>query len=278
MKKESIGLRFLYHTVLGRCFLKVLSCRFFSKIAGMFLTTSLSRVIIKRFIRKNNINMEEYKEEKYPNFNAFFSRQVKEERRPIAKKETDLISPSDGFLSVYKIEDGLVLPIKQSKYSISSLLKKEELAQNYQDGICMVIRLCVNHYHRYCYLDEGTKEKNVYIPGVLHTVRPIALESIPVFLENAREYTVLHTKNFHDVVQVEVGALFVGKIQNHHQEYSFKRGEEKGKFLFGGSTIILLFQKDAVCISKEYFEKTKEGLEIPIKMGEKIGETRILKK
>lgn len=273
MKKESIGLRFLYHTVLGRCFLKVLSCRFVSKVAGMFLSTPLSKVIIKRFIRKNSINIEEYKEEKYSSFNAFFSREVKEECRPISKKETDLISPSDGFLSVYKIEDGLVLPIKQSKYSISSLLKNEVLANQYQDGICMIIRLCVNHYHRYCYLDEGTKEKNVYIPGVLHTVRPIALESIPVFLENAREYTVLHTKHFHDVVQVEVGALLVGKIQNHHQEYYFKRGEEKGMFLFGGSTIILLFQKDAVCIPKEYFEKTKEGFEIPIKMGEKIGET-----
>lgn len=271
MKKESIGLRFLYHTILGRCFLKVLSCRFVSKEVGLFLSTSPSKILIKRFIRKNNIPMEEYKEENYPNFNAFFDREVKEECRPIAKKETDLISPCDGFLSVYSIKDGLVLPIKQSSYSIASLLQNEELAKKYQDGICMVLRLCVNHYHRYCYLDEGTKEKNVSIPGVLHTVRPIALESIPVFIENAREYTILHTKHFEDVVQIEVGALFVGKIKNHHEEYSFHRGEEKGMFLFGGSTIILLFQKNAAHITKEYFEKTEKGYEIPVKMGEKIG-------
>lgn len=273
MKKEneSLGLRFLYHTMLGRCILKVLYCPFISRVVGMFLSTTLSKGIIKRFIRKNHIDMEEYKEEKYPNFNTFFTREIKKDCRPIVKKETDLISPSDGFLSVYQIEDGLVLPVKQSNYSISSLLKNEELAKKYKDGICMVFRLCVNHYHRYCYLDEGTKEKNIFIPGVLHTVRPIALESIPVFIENAREYTILHTKHFGDVVQIEVGALFVGKIKNQHQEYSFQRGEEKGMFLFGGSTIILLFQKDAVWLPKEYFEKTEKGYEISVKMGEKIG-------
>lgn len=270
-EKESFGLRFLYHTILGRCFLKVLSCRFVSKVVGLFLSTFASRILIKRFIRKNHIPMEEYKKEKYPSFNAFFDREVKEECRPMAKKATALISPCDGFLSVYPIEDGLVLPIKQSSYSIASLLQNEELAKKYQDGICMVLRLCVNHYHRYCYLDEGTKERNVFIPGVLHTVRPIALESIPVFIENAREYTILHTKHFGDVVQIEVGALFVGKIKNHHEEYSFCRGEEKGMFLFGGSTIILLFQKNAAHIPKEYFEKTEKGYEIPVKMGEKIG-------
>lgn len=271
MKKESFGLRFLYHTTLGRCFLKVFSCRFVSKIIGMFLSSSLSKVLIKRFIRKNGIPMEEYKKAKYSSFNAFFSREIKEECRPISKNAVDLISPCDGFLSVYPIKDGLVLPIKQSSYSIASLLKNEELAKKYQEGTCLVIRLCVNHYHRYCYLDDGTKEENVFLPGVLHTVRPIALERVPVFIENAREYTSLHTKHFGDVVQIEVGALFVGKIKNHHEEYSFCRGEEKGMFLFGGSTIILLFQKDAVKIPKDYEEQTKKGYEIPVKMGEKIG-------
>ena len=271
MKKESFVLRFLYHTYLGRFLLKVLTTRFVSQLGGFLLNTRFSKVFIKSFVRKNKIHLEDYYQD-FTNFNEFFSRKIHEELRPIDKKSSALISPSDGWLSAYKIQEGLVLPIKQSHYSICSLLQNEELSSFYEDGICLVLRLCVDNYHRYCYIDTGTKEENVFIPGKLHTVRPIALEKYPVFTENAREYTVLNTEHFGKVVQIEVGALFVGKIQNYHEGYSFTKGEEKGKFLYGGSTIVLLFQKNAVKIPDFYFEKTKIGEEILVKMGEKIGE------
>ena len=273
MEKESLFLRFLYHTVLGRVLLKMLSCRFVSFIVGLFLSSQCSRFLISGFIKKNHIVIEEYEQKNYKSFNDFFSRKIKKECRPIARNAKDCISPSDGFLSAHPIENGLVLPIKQSVFSISSLLQNEKLAKKYKNGTCIVLRLCVEHYHRYCYLDEGTKENNIYIPGKLHTVRPIALEKCPVFTENAREYTIMHTKHFGDVVEIEIGALLVGKIKNYHQVYQFSKGEEKGTFLFGGSTIVLLFQKNAVKIPKSYFEKSKRGMEIPIKMGEKIGES-----
>ena len=273
-KKESFAIRFLYHTFLGRMLLKILSCSFLSRVFGLFLDSCFSKFLIKPFAKKNNINCNEYYCDNLKSFNDFFARKVRVEARPIAKAEKQLISPSDGFLSVYPIKDGLVLPVKQSHYSILSLLKNEELALKYQDGICVVIRLCVFNYHRYCYIDNGTKGKNVFIPGKLHTVRPIALEKYPVFTENAREYTVMETEHFKTMTQVEVGALLVGKIKNYHEEYSFSKGEEKGKFLFGGSTIILLFQKNAIKIPEKYFECTKKGKEIPVKMGEKIGEAQ----
>lgn len=271
-KKENIGLRFLYHTVGGRFLLKILTNRWVSQVGGFLLSTHFSKLFIKRFARKNHIVMDDYYCDNLKSFNDFFSRKVRPTARPISEEQTHFISPSDGFISFYPIKDDLVLPVKQSHYTISSLLKNEKLAKKYQDGICLVIRLCVDHYHRYCYLDDGKKEKNIFIPGRLHTVRPIALASFPVFTENAREYTVMHTVNFGDVVQIEVGALFVGKINNFHEEHSFSKGEEKGTFLFGGSTIILLVEKDRVKFPKEYFMKTEQGEEISIKMGEKIGE------
>ena len=273
MNKESLVIRFLYHTFLGRLILKLLTMRFISKFVGFFLNTRLSKLFIKPFVKKNKICLEEYYPN-YTNFNSFFSRKVREEFRPIASSFNDLISPCDGYLSAYKIQDGLVLPVKHSYYSIASLLKNEELVSKYRQGVCLVLRLSVEHYHRYCYLDDGYKEKNVFISGKLHTVRPIALERYPVFTENAREYTVLYTKHFGEVIQVEVGALFVGKIKNFHEAYTFFKGEEKGTFLFGGSTIILLFEKDKVDFPNTYFENTKRGIEIPIKMGEKIGEKK----
>ena len=136
----------------------------------------------------------------------------------------------------------------------------------------LVFRLCADDYHRYIYLDNGVKEKNVFIPGVLNTVRPIAFEHFDIYKRNSREYTILHTEHFDDIVQVEVGALLVGKISNLHQEHEFKRGEEKGMFLYGGSTIVLLLEKGSVKIAEKIFEKTRLGEEYEVKMGERISE------
>ena len=67
-----------------------------------------------------------------------------------------------------------------------------------------------------------------------------------MFCENSRAYTVLHTDHFGQVVQVEVGALLVGRICNLHGAGPIQRGAEKGRFEFGGSTVIVLLQKAAV--------------------------------
>ncbi|MBR4439305.1 MAG: phosphatidylserine decarboxylase, partial [Clostridia bacterium] len=159
--------------------------------------------------------------------------------------------------------------VKQSSYTVASLLRNEELAKRYSDGICLVFRLCVDNYHRYCYFDSGSKNKNVFIPGFLHTVRPTALKSIPVFVENCREYTVLHTDNFGDAVQIEVGAMLVGKIDNYHEEHEFKRGEEKGRFLYGGSTVIVLLEKGVADVDSRF--DLGSGKEFPVVLGERIG-------
>lgn len=278
MKKEGLALRFLYNTVLGRLVLKVIASPFLSSIIGNLMNTRLSKLAINNFARKNNINVDDYYVDDVKSFNEFFARKVKEDKRPIEMDKKSFISPADGHLSFYPIKEDLVFPVKQSVFSIKSLLKDDDLASIYDDGVCIVIRLCVDNYHRYCYLDDGNKEKNVFIKGKLHTVRPIALEKYPVFTENSREYTVMHTDNFGDVTQVEVGALCVGKISNNHEEYTFKRGEEKGMFLFGGSTIILLVQKEKIDIPREYYEMTNRTQELDIKMGEEIAKKYTLKK
>ena len=71
---------------------------------------------------------------------------------------------------------------------------------------------------------------------------------------------------------MEVGALLVGRIVNYHEEHSFVRGEEKGRFEFGGSTIVLLFEKGSVNFPEELFRYSREGYEKRVKLGEKIGE------
>ncbi|MCR5222703.1 MAG: phosphatidylserine decarboxylase [Lachnospiraceae bacterium] len=263
-------LPFLYHTWIGRLILSILCKSFVSKLAGRFLDSKASIFLVKPFVRKNHIDLFEF-ESDFHCFNDCFCRKIKPGLRPFSGEGTDLCAPCDGLLSVYRISDQTVLPVKQSRYTISSLLDNPELADSFTDGSCLVFRLCVNHYHRYAYFDDCTKGKNIGIPGVLHTVRPIALAQYPVFTQNSREYTVMNTKHFKRAVQIEVGALLVGKINNLHGAGAFRRGEEKGCFLYGGSTIILLLEKGCVNFRSDLAKATGTGEEIPVRMGEVLG-------
>ena len=267
--KDGGTLRFLYNNALGRFLLRPLISRTVSKIAGAYLSSRLSKGLIKKFVKNNNIDLNEFHSDNFRCFNDCFCRKIKEGKRPL---EEGLIAPCDGLLSVYPIEDGLVLPIKQSQYSIAELLDDDVLAKEFDGGTVLVFRLCVNHYHRYSYFDDGVKGDNKFIKGRLHTVRPIALGQYPVFAQNCREMTVMDTVHFGKAVQVEVGAMLVGKIANLHGSGPIKRGEEKGMFLYGGSTVVLLLQKDAATLPDELYENTRLGLETPVRMGQQIGE------
>lgn len=262
---------FLYRNPCGRVILKVATLPTVSKIAGWFMDRKISSIAINRFVKKNNIDVKEYEERKYKSYNDFFTRKIKDEVRKFDKNKKSLISPCDSKLTAYEINDKSVFKIKDSYYKIEDLLKNKKLADKYKNGLCLIFRLCVDDYHRYCYIDDGEKEKNTFIKGVLYTVRPVALENYNIYKENSREYTILHTDNFGDVVHIEVGATIVGRIKNHHQEYKFTKGEEKGMFEFGGSTIVLLLEKDKVNIDKEILDNTKDGFETIVKIGEKIG-------
>ena len=157
--------------------------------------------------------------------------------------------------------------IKKSTYSLNDLFGEE--VKGFQDGYALIFRLGVSDYHHYIFIDDGTIDSRKIIKGRLHTVRPIAVENESVFIQNSREVSILHTKNFDDIYMCEVGAMMVGKIINEKTSGKFKRGEEKGYFKFGGSTIILLVNN--VSIDKDILENTNENIETVVKMGEVIG-------
>lgn len=269
-KRESAGLRFLYGTVVGRIFLRLLSARWVSRLCGAYLDSPLSKPLIGRFFRKNGIDRGDYLPENYHSFNDCFCRRIRPELRPIDFAPEHLIAPCDGLLSVYRATDDTVLPVKQSLYRLPDLLRNETLAGRYSDGWVFVFRLCVNHYHRYCYPDDGVKGPNVFLKGRLHTVRPIALEKVPVFTENCRSYTVLETEHFGTLTQIEVGAMLVGRICNLHGEKRIARGEEKGYFQYGGSTVILLVGRDAIAEPQALLNATANGEETPVRVGEAV--------
>lgn len=269
-EKQNILLKKLYGTVCGRVILKALTAPAVSKAAGAFMDSRLSVPLIKRFIKSSGIDTSQYVMKKFRSYNEFFTRRVKRGMRPIDRMPSHFISPCDSKLTVYKIGKSSVFRIKGSRYRVSDLIQNDFLAKRYEGGYCMIFRLEVDDYHRYCYIDSGTKTENTFINGELHTVNPIALEHYNIYKRNCREYTVLHTENFGDVVQVEVGAMMVGRIVNRHGAAEVVRGEEKRKFEFGGSTIVLLVQEDMIRIDDDILRNSAENIETVVKYGEKV--------
>lgn len=261
---------FLYKNIIGNLCLKLVNKRCFSLIIGSFMNTKISTKLIKNFIKKNNIDMSDYEEKKYNSFNDFFIRKIQKNKRVIDINKQSLISPSDSKLLVYKISNDLKVNIKGLNYTMSELFKDDNLVKEYKNGYILIFRLGVDDYHRYIYIDNGSLIKTKQVNGVFHTVGPIAFKKYKVLKENQREYSILKTNNFDTIVQMEVGALLVGKINNYNKE-TFTRGEEKGYFLFGGSTIVVMI-KDIVKINEEIIKYSLSDIEVKVKMGEKIGE------
>ncbi len=273
--ESSKTLNFLYGNVVGRCILKIVTTKTISNLIGVYMNSSLSKHRIKKFVEKNNINTFEYEYKNYKSYNDFFTRKVIPYKRPINARSNILISPCDSKLTVYKINEDLTLNIKNSYYSIDTLVDKKIL-NDYIDGYALVFRLSTDNYHRYCYIDSGSKGKNYHINGIFHTVQPISLNNYNFYKTNTREYTILNTNNFGKVIEVEVGALGVGRIVNHHEVHTYKKGEEKGYFEFGGSTIVLLVKKNTIVVDKDILENSSENIETIVKYGEGIAKAKII--
>jgi len=104
-------------------------------------------------------------------------------------------------------------------------------------------------------------------------VNPFALrKKAEIFCLNKREYTILSNPLFGDVIMAEVGATMVGSIVQTFDGSHVNKGEEKGYFKFGGSTVVLLFEKGKIHIDKDLLINTANGYETTVKMGERIGE------
>lgn len=95
-------------------------------------------------------------------------------------------------------------------------------------------------------------------------------EKAEIFWLNKREYCIIKSPVFGNVIMIEVGATMVGSMIQTYAGTTVKKGEEKGYFKFGGSTVVLLFEKDKIKIDNDLLINTSKGLETTIKMGEKI--------
>ncbi len=266
-------LELLYNHCLGRLLLKIVIHPFFSRIYGMYNSSALSKRRIMPFVKKYEIPLVDYEKQEYSSFNDFFTRKIKADRRPVDMCETSFVAPADSKLSVYPIEKQNRINVKGVAYTLSELVDDRVNPENYEGGLCLVFRLTMDDYHRYLFFDSGSVSKRYTIKGKLHTVSSISKEH-KVYRHNTRTVNILKTQNFGQVVCIEVGALLVGRIVNYPIK-SFERGMEKGYFELGGSTIVVLLQKDAVTVDEDLVKICSDGTEVKVRMGEKIGSKKV---
>jgi phosphatidylserine decarboxylase len=240
---------------------------------GAYAASRLSKKDIRKSIRFLGIDENEFElnTDEYRNFNQFFIRKLKNECRPYSDDLNDFISPADGRVLVFpELEKDLLIPVKGCKFSVDHLLNKD--APEFHNGALAVIRLCPADYHRFHFpFDAKVIEVND-INGAYHSVNPIVVAiGQNIFCENKRAYTILENEQFGKVVFMEVGAFAVACITNSYTGNMVKRMQEKGYFEFGGSTVIMIFEKDKIEFSEDLIKNSTKGFETLVKVGQTIG-------
>lgn len=265
-------LRCLYERRSGGLLRDALVTRpFFSFLYSRRYYRKKSRAMIAPFCSEHGIQTSDFEKKDWGSFAEFFIRRPLAEARPWPEDFTRLASPADSCLLLVKIERGNHFYIKGMHYTIEELVKDPSLASQYRGGWALVFRLRMSDCHRYYFIDDGTiKHKARIVRGRLHSVGPFTDGRIAVLKQNKRCVTVLESRRFGPVTMIEVGALTVGSIVNHDVKH-FKRGDEKGWFEPGGSTIVMLFEPGRIELDKDILAAADTGLEVKVDIGEGIG-------
>lgn len=280
-KEEVFGekaISFLYGgSVLGKALASLASkISLFSTLYGMVQSSPLSKKKVVPFIEKYCVNSEEFekKPEEFSSFNDFFTRTLKRGARPISPGKEVAVIPADGrFLFYQDITEEKNFIVKGRRFDLKSFLNDPALAQEYEGGALILGRLCPVDYHRFHFPVSGIAGKPKLINGPLFSVNPFAVhQNIGILWENKRYLTSIDSGEFGQVLLLEIGATFVGKVVSTFiPGSSVAKGDEKGYFSFGGSAVALIFKKGKLQISGDLLKGTEEGLEVLCKMGQPLG-------
>lgn len=271
--------RWLYQTPTGQFLTKFLIKAPISKIYGAYQNWGISKQKITPFIENFEIDLADFepapgrtKEDPYGSFNEFFIRTFVPGKRTFVQEPEIMPAFSEARYFAYEsMNDNQTVPVKGRFLSSKSLLNRTRWNDTFAGGPLLLARLCPVDYHRFHYPDNGKVLDYYRVRGKLHSVNPVALkEFADIFATNERQVTIVETENFGKLAYIEVGALCVGKIIQSGSLEEFKRGDEKGYFLFGGSTVIVLGEKGRWTPEPDILEFTTKGIETYLHLGEPV--------
>ena len=270
-------LAWLYNNPIGRATTATIVRRkFLSDWYGAQMDKPDSKEKISDFVTNYNIDLSICEKQNFISFNDFFYRKLKPNARPIDTNANVVVSPADGKVFAFSNIDKQDFIVKGYKFNVEEFFQNASLAERYKGGSLMIIRLCPTDYHRYHFPISGRVISDSLINGDYYSVSPIALrKKIEIISLNKRSYCEIMPNTTDggikaNIIMSEVAATMVGSMVNTYKGKDIIKGEERGYFKFGGSTIVLFFEKDAIAIDKDLLENTSKGLETEVKMGERI--------
>lgn len=275
-------LKFLYgHSIFSRllgtplCHL-ISNPHWISALYGFWQKLPITKSKILPFIKEYEVDPSEFLEpvSSFQSFNDFFIRKLKPHARPIAKNPDVAVLPADARYWFFEnIELATPFSVKGKPFNLEQLLGNAEEAKRYEQGSLVMARLCPSDYHRFHFPCDGIPSKPHLINGPLYSVNPIALkQNIKILSENKRMVTFIESEGFGKVAYIDVGATFVGSIHQTFKPHVYQeKGSEKGYFEFGGSSLILLFEKGKIRFSEDLLQASQKGLEIRCLMGQVMG-------
>lgn len=276
--------KFAYENPIGRLLGPIIASKKLSQLYGNTQDSTKSAKKVTPFLKNFNIRIKDYQkgslkdnpiESSYKSFNEFFIRKFIEGKRKFTKKNNEMGAFAEArYFGHAEINDDLKIPVKGSMLRAVDLIGNEKIAKDFIGGPLMIARLCPVDYHRYHYPDNGHTISSFSVAGNLHSVNPLALKlKNDIFIKNERRVSILETENFGKLAFIEVGATCVGKIvQSFDESSNFIKGEEKGYFLFGGSTVVVCGEKGMWSPSKDMLNNTVDGIETYIQLGDVVAE------
>ncbi len=263
------ALRFAYETLLGRTLWTVLfGSRLVSAFLGRRYDAPRSRKAIAALAAIPGCRAEEAERPlaDYASFNAFFTRRLKPGARPVGD---GLVSPADGRLRLYLDADAdTPFPLKGATRTLRTVFDDAAPAGRYDVA---VVRLAPVDYHRFHFpCDCATASPVRVVPGLYHSVNPVALLRHPdIYAENERQIVKCEAA-FGPFWLVDVGAFGVGTIVQTYTGERHAKGDEKGYFKFGGSTVILVAPAGALAFDADLVANSAAGLETRVLCRERI--------
>lgn len=272
---------FYGHSISARLFaflfLPLLAyCAFFSRFYGFLQKQPRSRKNIAPFIHAYQIDVSEFADpvDSFLSFNDFFVRKLKNESRPIDSRGRGAAAPVDGrYLVIDNLSETNSFYVKGQRFNLHSFLQDPQLARKYREGSMVIARLNPTDYHRFHFPVAGVPAAARPIEGALFSVNPFALRKrFSILWENKRWITTIQSESFGEVCMVEVGATFVGSVHQTFCPNQFvRKGDEKGFFSFGGSCVILLFEKGRIMFDADLLENSRRNLETKSLFGSSLG-------
>lgn len=238
--------------------------RFMGRLADQKLPPPVGRAVVRWYSRAYDVSLDEcVQTDGWESFDAFFTRTLRANARPLDGDERTIVSPADGRLDAPgRVDNDSVYWVKGRPYKAVELLGSQAEAERYRDGSACVIYLSPRDYHRVHAPVAGEIREVRSLPGDYYPVNAIGIKHVPnLFVRNRRVAIAIDTPDevgLGRVTLVMVAAIVVGRITVsgieardvpigvHHLAPAKKiaRGDEVGIFHLG-STVVMFLEKRA---------------------------------